>query len=302
MSGAGKMRAAAIILNHGDNEHTLRLTESLLGRVDHILIVDNTGPSGLTQADLKSGRISAELIQVGNNGYARGNNEGIRTVTTRYGEPEYIVISNPDIDLPGGSLEACFSFLDDHPGYAVAAPRMRRADGSYHPLTGWRERSFVCDLSYSSGLLSRLLGMGREIYPEDHWISDYSDVDCVAGSFFVIRSEAFRRAGGFDEGTFLYFEEDILGSRLKELGYREAILNSCSFTHLEEASVRVSLSSLKRYRAMQKSRIYFQKKYRKIGVLRLLLLHLATLEGTGEQLIKLSVACKPSRKENGGSL
>lgn len=274
---------AAVILNHNDNDNALRLAADFeqYGSVGKTVVVDNSGDSGVTSL----GGEKSELLRVPNNGYSAGNNAGLALID-RSGGAEFVIISNPDVFVSEVAVDACVDFLRQNPDYAVAAPRMHTADGAPHHLTAWHERTFLCDFAYSSGLLSRVVGMRRECYPESYWRQPVADVDCVAGSFFVIRRDALRLACDFDEHTFLYYEEDILGYKLKRLGYKSAVLCGFSFIHCEGVSVNKSMNYLKKYLAMQKSRLYFHRHYKKTALPKYLALCLATVLGIVEKSIK----------------
>ena len=250
-------KAAVIVLNHGDNANALRLTRSLtaMPEVGCVCVVDNTGPGGLTGGEEPLRHPKAAFLSTANLGYARCNNAGLRYLERKFGPFRRYAISNTDVEVRPEAFAACVEFLRVHPDYAVAAPHMYLPDGRPHHLTGWKERSLLCDVAYSSGLLSRLIGMYRETYPPAYWQTLFSPVDCVAGSFFLIDGAAFRRLGFFDEHTFLYYEEDILGFRLKRMGYRLAILNTCRYVHYENVTVARSMNLLKKYRIMQRSRL-----------------------------------------------
>lgn len=296
-SGRPGIKAGLIVLDHNDAQDALRLCRSLAPceALQRIVVVENGGEGAceaLRPLEQESEKI--EVLSSKNEGYAKGNNLGVRRLMQRFGEFDYYVIANPDVAVTQEALLACVGFLEENKSYALAAPHMLRPDGTQHPLSGWRERSFQCDLAYSSGLLSRLVGMYREVYPPAHWQTPVSDVDCAAGSFFVIRGVLFRQVGLFDEKTFLYYEEDILGSRLRHFGWKLAVLNTVTFVHNEGAAVGKALSELKKYRAMQKSRLYFQRRYKQISEWKYTLLRFATAMGTLEKLIKL---CLPKRRE-----
>ena len=49
-------------------------------------------------------------------------------------------------------------------------------------------------------------------------LQDILDVENIAGSFFIARHDIFKAIGYFDENTFLFYEEDILGEKIKEKG------------------------------------------------------------------------------------
>lgn len=280
---AEKLAASAVILNHNDNENTLRLAGEFANMdiVGKTVIVDNTGQNGISSVH----GVKTVLIRCPNDGYASGNNRGLAFIDSE-GGAEFIIISNPDVYVSDEAVTACVDFLRKNPGYAEAAPRMCDASGRPHHLSAWKERTFLCDLAYSSGMLSRIIGMCRECYDGDYLEKPAADVDCAAGSFFVIRSRALKEAGNFDEHTFLYYEEDILGFKLKRLGYKTAILGNYKFIHSEGSSVKKSLNLLKKYLSMQKSRLYFHRRYLKTPWPLYFVLLLATGLGIVEKVIK----------------
>lgn len=280
---ADSVKTAAVILNYKDNDNALRLASEFetYDFIGLIVIVDNSGKDGL---DTVSGS-KTKLLHVPNDGYSRGNNVGLAAVDQLYGA-DYVIISNPDIFVDREAVKSCVDFLVNNKDYAVAAPRMHTADGTPHHLAAWKERTFLCDLAYSSGVLSRTVGMYRECYHESYFNSPVVDVDCTAGSFFVARRDILKRIGDFDENTFLYYEEDILGYKLKRLGFKTALLCSYKFLHYEGNSVNKNLNYQKKYRAMQKSRLYFHKQYLNTPFPKYFLLLLATGLGIAEKSLK----------------
>jgi GT2 family glycosyltransferase len=47
-----------------------------------------------------------------------------------------------------------------------------------------------------------------------------ADVDYAPGCAMLVRADLWRRAGGFDERFFMYFEDADLAVRIRKLGYR----------------------------------------------------------------------------------
>lgn len=277
-------RAAMVVLNHNDADNTARLCGQAAQCPDiiKIIVADNSE----CRCPAEKLPAKAELFPVSNSGYARGNNAAVERLAAQGIEYEYLIISNPDVIIAPEAITACIDFLESHPGYALAAPHMLKADGTPHPLTGWKEKSYLSDLAYSSGLLSRLIGINREVYPPGHWQGDYSDADCIAGSFFAARYADFRAIGFFDPNTFLYYEEDIIGAKLKRLGLKSAVLNRVCFVHMEGVSVNRSAGLVSRYRMMQRSRLYYRRRYGGTGAAGYALLCAATGLGIVEKSLK----------------
>jgi GT2 family glycosyltransferase len=299
MSALRDKKTAAIVLNYRDRANTLRLIKNFceFDIIDNIELVDNSGSDAIRQDEILGCKV--DLLYTNNEGYARGNNRGIMAVEEKHGSFDFFIISNSDIEVSNDAINACIKFLYENDEYAVAAPRMKKLDGTYSKLSGWRERTFLCDLAYSSGILSRLIGMYRETYPPQHWQTSFSTVDCVAGSFFVVKAEVLKKVEYFDEKTFLFYEEDILGFKLKKLGYKEAILNDFHFVHYEGVSSSSTTNFFKKYIIMQKSRLYFHRKYTRLNIGQQVILYVATGIGIIENVLKTlfyHIKCKMQSK------
>lgn len=296
MTGTGAGCVAAVILNYRDNGNTLRLVRSLgmCGEIDRICVVDNSGEGGLTgqEEELQADKVLFRTVP--NEGYSRGNNLGMAVLEEQYGLPDFFLVANPDIEIGCEGVTRCVRLLQMHPELALAAPRMLRADGSPHDLPGWRTRTVRGDLAYSSGILARLLGMRREAYPAGYWNDPpFARADCVSGACFLIKAKIFKACGYFDERSFLFYEEDILGAKLRRLGLGEAVCTDCTYRHLEGVSSKVSLQ---KYRIMQRSRIYFHRVYRHASAVELSALYAATALGTLECLLRQALTALGLKK------
>lgn len=71
--------------------------------------------------------------------------------------------------------------------------------------------------------------------------------------------------GYFDDNVFLFYEEDILASKIKKLGYEECSLNYITFKHFESQSIDKVLSYFNKMKRLQKSKMYYQKRYNEIN-------------------------------------
>ena len=60
---------------------------------------------------------------------------------------------------------------------------------------------------------------------------DELDFETPCGAFFIIKTKIFQEIGLFDERTFLYGEERIIGYKVKEKGYKFLLMPSEKVVH-----------------------------------------------------------------------
>jgi N-acetylglucosaminyl-diphospho-decaprenol L-rhamnosyltransferase len=155
-----------------------------------IICIDNASTDDLdaTLADFPIIRIRNES----NLGYATACNQGARAATGKF-----LVFMNPDAVLVPGAIEALLRAADRYPNASVFTPRVLNQDGRHL----FRE--------------TIRLGSGRGSFVKEQGIVVG---DCcpqfVEGGIFMIRRSLFQEIGGFDEGFFLYYEDDDLSFRL----------------------------------------------------------------------------------------
>lgn len=240
------------------------------------------GAAGVTDAAGKAGALldsgSVYLLESGRNGgYAAGNNLGCRYVMEQCG-CDVLLIANPDVDFTDDTVQAIRSGFLEHPEYGVLGPMMHNPDGTrsnrpYLQIPTFWQGVGLCFYSYNRWYEKR--------HPYD--LRDdgghIMTVDAVQGSLWAVRADAFRRAGGLDEGTFLFYEEMAFAMRVREKcpEYREGLLLNASYLHNHSASIRSSLSQMRTFRIYMQSKLYFEKTYHGAGGIRYAVLKTATM-------------------------
>lgn len=126
---------------------------------------------------------------------------------------QYFCVLNPDIRLTEDPFPVLISALADA-SVGVAAPRIVNPDG---------------ETEDSARRFPTLWAIVRKVFTgAPHHDYEVASVplrpEWVAGMFMLIRSDVFRRLGGFDERYFLYYEDVDLCLRLRRLGY-DAVLD-----------------------------------------------------------------------------
>lgn len=202
-----------------------------------LVIVDNG--TDHTVAERAATQYGARLVTPGRNlGYGAGANLGARGA-----QQPWLVVANPDIVWQEGALDTLLSAAS-RDGVGSAGPMVLNVDGTRYPSA----RALP---SLTQGIGHALLG---RIWPTNPWTRAYQHnqhVDSAAavdtaerpagwlsGACLLLRREAFEKAGGFDEGFFMFFEDLDLGERLGEAGWVNLHVPAARVTHVGGVSWR----------------------------------------------------------------
>ena len=200
-------------------------------------------------------------------GYAKGNNIGIDFSDKEWEDP-YIVISNNDIEFCGRiSLHSMCEVLESNDRAAVVGPHIEDSNGNlqgpYQAGTAWESlvaRPVKVLAEFVFGQKKAQKKTVPTFYPsgEYYWVS---------GCFFVAARERLRKAGNFDENTFLYGEEMILSERLKRVGYMMYYLNDIRIIHRCSETIGRSLKDFEAEETLYKSLYYYYREYKNTNIL-----------------------------------
>lgn len=264
------MKTGIVILNYNDYETTKEMITNIKNykSLDYIIIVDNNSDDGSYEKLKKYENKKIKVIQAKENkGYAYGNNYGIKYLVDNF-DIDNIIISNPDIIVEEEVVEKLISDLKENKQISLIAPVIKQLN---EELRGWKLPTFLDDFLSNINYVQRF-SKKRMLYKDEYYKDELSKVDVVSGCFFMIRKKDFTEIDYFDEGTFLYYEENIIGSKLKQLNKESYIDNSVSVIHNLSISVDKSINKLKKYKILKNSQRYYEKKYNKLNIFGLVIL------------------------------
>jgi GT2 family glycosyltransferase len=233
------------------------------------VVVDNGSRDG-TKELVRREFPEVRLIEAPRNGgFSYGTNIGLRALgvldsaqsSSSLEKPfDYVLFLNADTELPPGVLASLVEVLDERPDVGALTPRLVRRDGSLDQ---------ACRRSFPTvwNSLSHLLGLDRR-WPGSSLFGRYNlsyrsvdepmVVECVAGAFMLVRTEAVMQIGAWDESFFAYGEDIDYCLRLYQAGWliwyeaRVTVLH-----HKGAISQQRSLMMLREfYRAME---VYYRK-------------------------------------------
>jgi N-acetylglucosaminyl-diphospho-decaprenol L-rhamnosyltransferase len=220
-------RVGAVVVDFHAESALAQCVDSLRSDgVEDIVVVEN-GTPGSTPSAL-SGR-GVRIIEPGLNlGYGRGANRGVATLSNH----DLIVVSNPDVVVHYGALDALVAALDAQPRVAIVGPQIRRPDGSVYPSHR------VFPNFWLAGVHALLAPLWPSNPATRRYRSRHDDgsVDWVSGAFFMMRREAFEEVGGFDERYFMFAEDMTLCWDVRQRGWGVAAVDDAVVTHVEGLS------------------------------------------------------------------
>lgn len=276
------MDNVVIILNYNDYKTTSKLINHIkdYSEVDKIVVVDNRSTDDSFEILKKYRNKKVHVIQSGQNkGYAYGNNVGIKYAIEKF-NPEFITIANPDVIFQNSTLMKMKGFLRQNLDVAAVNTKIKNIAGQYEP--GGTNIPTVKEDFKSMFLLSEIFKK-KEI---NNFSKEYTDYQILFGCFFMIRSEVIEEIGMFDERTFLFGEERILGHKIKSIGMRQVTLNNLECIHEHSKSINKNISSLvNKYKILYDSRLVYYKEYLNINKLILYIFYLLRSMSLGEKYI-----------------
>jgi GT2 family glycosyltransferase len=207
-----------------------------------------------------------------NDGYAVGNNVGLRLASVL--GYEYVLIVNNDVIFEQPVLECLKHAIEKYGNIAVVGPRIvSESDISQGPFgkPGFLD-SVLLPFFYPFSLaLSKIMAKSPRVGKNE---SQILIVYRVMGCCMLVKTDAIKVAGYFDEHTFLYAEEDILSERLLKSGYQVAFVPGATVRHLHAESTK-SQPKITLFSTQLKSDIYYFRTYRKFNTIFILLFVIA---------------------------
>jgi N-acetylglucosaminyl-diphospho-decaprenol L-rhamnosyltransferase len=243
----------AVVVSYNSAEHLGQCVTALLDAdVAEVRVVDNVSVDDSVAIARAAG--AAVTCLPDNVGYGRAVNRGLAVADT-----SFVLIANPDCTVDAGALERLVAALDADPSLGAVAPRMQYGDGAFgiagaadpSALKEWVAYLRVDDVVPTGvkqrladarlpGPLGRLTSFAAPAVPDG-----VQQVDWICAWCALVRTEAFRLVGGFDDDFFLYFEDVDLCRRLRANGFGVAIAGDAMASHDESSStLRVGKSRL----------------------------------------------------------
>ncbi len=166
------------------------------------------------------------LLNDRNRGYGTAANQAIQEKRA-----PYFLLLNQDTVLPPQALSTLIRTAETASDIGLVGVHLLNADGSL--------QQSVSDFPSFFGQLARRLGVAKRGPRFDY--SKTQNVDVIKGAVMLFTPQALECVSGFDEGFFLWFEENDYCARLHAAGLRAVYTPEVTVTHVgQTAFVKVS--------------------------------------------------------------
>ena len=261
-------KIAIVILNWNTTDLTKTTIDSFL-KINHsgfnyqIILVDN-GSKIECINELEKTYAGNKLITILkstiNQGYAEGNNIGIRyALENKY---DYIMIANSDIRVDKDFLNILFNQIKENPKLFLA-PKIYFESGYEFHKDRYSKSELGNVLWAMGGVIdwNNIYGsnIGIDEVDKGQYDKDSLTPDFISGCCFLVKSEIFKKIGLFDKRYFLYMEDVDLSFRAKNNGYKLKIIPNSKIWHINSGTAGAA-SNLQDY-FISRNRILFTFKY-----------------------------------------
>ncbi|WP_257160162.1 glycosyltransferase family 2 protein [Corynebacterium cystitidis] len=231
---------AVVSVTYSPGRHLRAFLKSLpqatrsTGRGTYVVLADNGSTDGVPQQASRDDDRVEFLPTGGNIGYGAAINAAANWLVDkrRAGEinPDYFIISNPDVEFLPDAIDELTACLDRRPRAGAAGPRIEEADGSVYP-------SARAVPTLVTGIGHALFG---DIWPTNPFSRAYRDdgnmndervAGWLSGACLAVRWDAFDEVGGFDERYFMYLEDIDFGDRLARAGWDNVFCPAARIMH-----------------------------------------------------------------------
>lgn len=207
------------------------------------------------------------LVSAKNDGYARGNNKGLRLA---FGDEtiDSILIVNNDVLFIEDIVPTLIDQTRQLPDAGMVSPILYKRDGkridyncARYQADNW---SIILPLYWHNHKRDRIRGFRdaeKVLLAHPEYLQAPSfPIDLPSGSCMFARKDVLQKVEGFDNGTFLYFEESILAAKLSRLGYANYCIPNIHAIHLG-ASTTSKSNDLFLQKCMLKSANHYLVRY-----------------------------------------
>ncbi|MGA1978163.1 MAG: glycosyltransferase family 2 protein [Bacteroidales bacterium] len=221
------IKTAVVILNWngiGFLKMFLENTVSCTKDQDTIIYIADNGSTDGSVKWVEENFNSVVVMRLGkNNGFAGGYSIALERI-----EADYFVLLNSDIEVTRGWLSPLINFLEKNLSYASCQPK----------ILSYSRKEYFEYAGAAGGFIDRSgypLCRGRilnHVEKDEGQYNDPIDIFWSTGACMAVRSEVWKKCGGFDPDFFAHMEEIDLCWRFHSSGYKVAYVPDSAVFHV----------------------------------------------------------------------
>ncbi|HAX92419.1 MAG TPA: glycosyl transferase family 2 [Bacteroidales bacterium] len=163
------------------------------------------------------------LIQLEtNHGFAGGYNLALSCITAKY-----FVLLNSDAEVTDGWLRPLTDYMDNNPDVAACQPKIKSYNNKDYFEYAGAAGGYIDKFGFT-------FCRGRifdKVEKDEGQYDSTADIFWASGACMMVRSDAWKKCGGFDDDFFAHMEEVDLCWRFHLAGYRVACLPESVIYH-----------------------------------------------------------------------
>lgn len=243
-----------VILNYNTLDETLKCVSSIRERLDCnnyiIIIVDNNSFDSSGEKLISEYKFDDDIEVIRNKknlGFASGNNIGYRVAKRKY-NCQFICVLNSDTYLVQDDFFLCILDNYDKYGFSVLGPDIITPDGKKcnpvgnHIITYSESKKKIISLRIQ--ILLNYFNLDEVIRSkiskrkknDNYSRNEYYINVKLHGCCLIFSPKFIQKYDGFDEGTFLYLEEDLLFTHMMTDKQKTLYSPNVKIYHMEDAA------------------------------------------------------------------
>lgn len=229
--------------------------ESTHSRDIEIVVVDNASTDGSLESVHQTYPQVITIANPANVGFGVACNQGIRSTTA-----PFILLLNSDALINSQSFQVLHDALSKNAQCGAAGCRILNSAGTETTNT----RNFLTPLNQAAEQSGLMRWINWKYLRRNHVLTlDRNDQDCsvdwIDGACLMVRRIALDEVGLFDEGFFMYSEDEDLCLRLRQRGW--TICYSATATARHHGGASTSQNSFEMLRQFYLSQMLFVSKH-----------------------------------------
>lgn len=200
-----------------------------------VFVVDNNSSDGSAEMVMRNFTKVNLISNTHNYGFAKANNEAIKE-----SHGKYILILNPDVILFKDTISKMINFMDTHPAAGAIGIKLLNKKGVEIKTGYFRKLPSILQVFLFYTMLEKL-SLKSNYLRNKYWeltdTSTVKEIPQIPGACLLLRRDAIKEIGIFDERFQLFFEDVDLCCRIRQSGWKIFFVPDITAIHIGAQSI-----------------------------------------------------------------